>query len=59
MFSQALVLTKKHGVMTMTTFTSVIWSYLLKIFRYDEIVNWICVFGTLLIVGGIYKIVIK
>lgn len=59
LFSHSMIITKKLGVMTMNGFLCVVISYLLKIFRYHQTINWICLLGTILILCGIYRIVIK
>ena len=39
----------------MMIFTSVVWAYLLSIFRYDESQNVICSVGVVLVVWGVWK----
>lgn len=58
-FMSALLLTKKLGQVSIIGFVSVIFSYFLSVFRYNEPINFLCVFGSLAALFGIYHIVIK
>lgn len=58
-FMHALLLTKNSGIMTMVGFIGVVFSYFLSIFRYGEPLNWLCVTGTILVIYGVSKVVIK
>ena len=49
----ALLLTKNYGTLTPFMFTSIIFGYLVSIFRYGEDVNVICLIGAVAIVFGI------
>ena len=49
----ALLLTKNYGTLTPFMFTSIIFGYLVSIFRYGEDVNVICLIGAVAIVVGI------
>ena len=55
LFTAAILISKNTGVTTMMIFTSVIWAYLLSIFRYDESQNVICSVGVVLVVWGVWK----
>lgn len=58
-FSNALKLTKNHGVTTMVGFIGVILGYIVKIFRYKEELNVICLVGSILIMVGVSRISFK
>lgn len=58
-FSNALKLTKNHGITTMVGFIGVILGYLVKVFRYKEEINIICVMGSVLIMWGVSKVALK
>lgn len=58
-FSHALTLTKNYGIMTMIGFLGVVIGYCLKIFRYHEALNALCLVGSLLIMLGVSRIVLK
>jgi drug/metabolite transporter (DMT)-like permease len=57
MFINALLMTKKYGVVTPFMFTNIVVGYLLSVFRYGEQVNPICLAGALGIVMGVVCIV--
>lgn len=56
-FITAVTLTKNTGVLTMLLSLSVIFGYLVSIFRYGEQVNPISSLGTVLIIFGLSRIV--
>jgi drug/metabolite transporter (DMT)-like permease len=58
-FSNAVKLTKNHGITTMVGFIGVILGYLVKVFRYKEELNLVCLFGSAMIMFGVFKIAIK
>lgn len=58
-FSNALRLTKNHGITTMVGFIGVILGYLVKIFRYKEELNMVCVIGSVLIMLGVSRVAFK
>ena len=53
----ALTLTPNYGMLTPFMFTSIIFGYLMSIFRYGESVNVICLIGAVAIAFGIVFIV--
>ena len=55
----ALLITKNTGNLTMMIFVSVVVGYVVSILRYNEAINPICLFGTVLIVFGLARIVLK
>jgi drug/metabolite transporter (DMT)-like permease len=55
LFIAALTMSKNLGMITMITFTCVIVSYLLSIFRYHETQNIICTCGVVLVVVGLAR----
>lgn len=58
-FIGATTMTKNTGVLTMFMFVGVIVGYFVSIFKYNEPLNPICTIGTILIVLGLSKIVLK
>jgi drug/metabolite transporter (DMT)-like permease len=58
-FMLALLVSKKSGPVCMIGFTSVIFSYFLSVFRYNEPLNLLCIAGSLIALIGIYYTVIK
>lgn len=58
-FSNALRLTKNHGITTMVGFIGVILGYLVKIFRYKEELNLVCVMGSIMIMFGVSRVAFK
>jgi drug/metabolite transporter (DMT)-like permease len=56
-FVGSLFLTHNYGMLTPFMFTSIIWGYLVSIFRYGEAVNLVCLTGSIAIVVGIVSIV--
>jgi drug/metabolite transporter (DMT)-like permease len=58
-FSNALKLTKNHGITTMVGFIGVILGYFVKVLRYKEDINYICLFGSILIMFGVGKVALK
>ena len=58
-FVGSLTMTKNTGILTMLTFISVILGYLISIIKYKEQINPFCTIGTLLILLGLAKILLK
>ena len=56
LFISAIILSKNTGIITMMIFLSVVYSYILSIFRYNESQNLFCSVGVLLIIGGLWKV---
>ena len=57
MIISSLTITKNYGMLTPFMFTNIIVGYLVSIFRYEEKVNGICLFGAVAIVIGVVFIV--
>lgn len=55
----SLLLTDKSGIMSMVGMLTIALSYVFSVFRYSENINYICLFGAVLVVLGVYQIVIK
>jgi len=58
-FIGSLTMTKNTGILTMLTFVSVIFGYFVSILKYKEEINPFCTIGTVLIVFGLAKILLK
>ena len=58
-FIGAITITRNTGVLTMFMFVSVIVGYLISVLRYNEEINPICTIGSILIIIGLSKIVLK
>lgn len=58
-FIGAITMTKNTGVLTMFMFVGVIVGYMISVFKYNEAINPICIIGTVLIIYGLSKIVLK
>ena len=52
-FGSALLWTNKYGKLTPFMFVSIIFGYVVSVFRYGESVNVVCLLGTVAIVVGI------
>lgn len=59
LFISAFALTHEHGRLSVMTFSTVIMSYIISIFRYHESVNIIATLGTGLTVFGILKCILN
>ena len=58
-FIGAITITRNTGVLTMFMFVGVIVGYLISVLRYNEEINPICTIGSILIIIGLSKIVLK
>ena len=57
-FIGATLMTKNTGLLTMFSFVSVIYGYLISVLKYHEQINIVCIIGALLIVFGLGKILL-
>jgi drug/metabolite transporter (DMT)-like permease len=53
----SLLICHDYGMLTPFMFTSIIWGYVVSVFRYGETINVVCLFGAVAIVVGIVFIV--
>ena len=58
-FMQALYITKNFGIVMMVGFIGLLYSYFLSVFRYGESLNMICIIGTVMVIYGVSRIVLK
>jgi drug/metabolite transporter (DMT)-like permease len=58
-FIGATTITKNTGVLTMFMFVGVIVAYIVSVVRYNEQINPVCFVGSILIVTGLSKVVLK
>lgn len=58
-FIGATTMTKNTGILTMFGFVSVFVGYIVSVFKYNEAVNPVCIFGAGFILLGLGRIVLK
>ena len=58
-FIGATTMTKNTGVLTMFGFVSVIVGYVVSVFKYNEAINPVCIFGAVFILIGLSRIAFK
>jgi hypothetical protein len=59
LYISAVNLTKNTGILTISNFLSILTSYFISFFQYEEPINIICVAGLGIIVYGVWTVVFK
>jgi len=54
LYIYALTINKNTGLVTICISSAVVVGYLISIFRYNETINYICLFGSICIIIGLY-----